>query len=234
MPHCAYKARCWTRRAWNPKTLSQIVGAQVFLKFENLQFTASFKERGACNKLTLLTPAEAPAWRGGHERGQPCAGRGLPRAAAGAAGGDRDAALYAGREGGAHARLWRRGGAARRHAGRGARPRLPSGRFRRADLCASLRRRGGGRRPGHAGAGDAARRARPGHAGDCGGRRRADCGRGHCGQGAQARHRGHWRADFALSGHGECRDRARTTRRARRPLPRALPWARRARSRRRW
>ena len=40
------------------KTLSQIVGAQVFLKFENLQFTASFKERGACNKLTLLTPAE--------------------------------------------------------------------------------------------------------------------------------------------------------------------------------
>ena len=40
------------------KTLSQIVGAQVFLKFENLQFTASFKERGACNKLALLTPEE--------------------------------------------------------------------------------------------------------------------------------------------------------------------------------
>ncbi|MFZ3125701.1 MAG: threonine ammonia-lyase [Acidovorax sp.] len=40
------------------RTLSDIVGAQVFLKFENLQFTASFKERGACNKLTLLTPAE--------------------------------------------------------------------------------------------------------------------------------------------------------------------------------
>ena len=40
------------------KTLSQIVGAQVFLKFENLQFTASFKERGACNKLTQLTPEE--------------------------------------------------------------------------------------------------------------------------------------------------------------------------------
>ena len=39
------------------KTLSQIVGAQVFLKFENLQFTASFKERGACNRLTLLTDA---------------------------------------------------------------------------------------------------------------------------------------------------------------------------------
>ena len=41
------------------KTLSEITGAQVFLKFENLQFTASFKERGACNKLAQLTPAES-------------------------------------------------------------------------------------------------------------------------------------------------------------------------------
>ncbi len=36
------------------RTLSQIVGARVFLKFENLQFTASFKERGALNKLLAL------------------------------------------------------------------------------------------------------------------------------------------------------------------------------------
>jgi len=36
------------------KTLSQITGAQIFLKFENLQFTASFKERGALNKLAAL------------------------------------------------------------------------------------------------------------------------------------------------------------------------------------
>jgi threonine dehydratase len=36
------------------KTLSEITGAQIFLKFENLQFTASFKERGACNKLAQL------------------------------------------------------------------------------------------------------------------------------------------------------------------------------------
>ncbi len=36
------------------KTLGAIVGAQVFLKFENLQFTASFKERGALNKLLSL------------------------------------------------------------------------------------------------------------------------------------------------------------------------------------
>ena len=41
------------------KTLSQIVGAQVFLKFENLQFTASFKERGACNRLAQLSPEES-------------------------------------------------------------------------------------------------------------------------------------------------------------------------------
>ncbi|MDR2327333.1 MAG: threonine ammonia-lyase [Acidovorax sp.] len=40
------------------QTLSQIVGAQVFLKFENLQFTASFKERGASNRLQLLSAEE--------------------------------------------------------------------------------------------------------------------------------------------------------------------------------
>ena len=40
------------------RTLSDITGAQVFRKFENLQFTASFKERGACNKLAQLTPAQ--------------------------------------------------------------------------------------------------------------------------------------------------------------------------------
>ena len=36
------------------RTLGQILGCQVFLKFENLQFTASFKERGALNKLMSL------------------------------------------------------------------------------------------------------------------------------------------------------------------------------------
>lgn len=40
------------------QTLSDITGAQVFLKFENLQFTASFKERGACNKLAQLSPEQ--------------------------------------------------------------------------------------------------------------------------------------------------------------------------------
>ena len=36
------------------RTLSQITGAEVYLKFENLQFTASFKERGALNRLSQL------------------------------------------------------------------------------------------------------------------------------------------------------------------------------------
>jgi threonine dehydratase len=40
------------------RTLSQLAGAQVFLKFENLQFTASFKERGALNKLLSLSAEE--------------------------------------------------------------------------------------------------------------------------------------------------------------------------------
>jgi len=36
------------------RTLSSIVGAEVYLKFENLQFTAAYKERGALNRLLLL------------------------------------------------------------------------------------------------------------------------------------------------------------------------------------
>lgn len=36
------------------RTLSAITGASVWLKFENLQFTAAFKERGALNKLMLM------------------------------------------------------------------------------------------------------------------------------------------------------------------------------------
>jgi len=40
------------------RTLSDILGAEVWLKFENLQFTASFKERGALNRMLELTPDE--------------------------------------------------------------------------------------------------------------------------------------------------------------------------------
>jgi threonine dehydratase len=40
------------------RTLSRLTGAEVFLKLENLQFTASFKERGALNKLLSLSAEE--------------------------------------------------------------------------------------------------------------------------------------------------------------------------------
>jgi threonine dehydratase len=39
------------------RTLSDITGASVWLKFENLQFTGTFKERGALNRLSAL-PAD--------------------------------------------------------------------------------------------------------------------------------------------------------------------------------
>jgi threonine dehydratase len=40
------------------RTLSAATGAKVWVKFENLQFTASFKERGALNALLLLADEE--------------------------------------------------------------------------------------------------------------------------------------------------------------------------------
>jgi threonine dehydratase len=40
------------------RTLSEIIGAEVWLKFENLQFTAAYKERGALNKLLQLSPED--------------------------------------------------------------------------------------------------------------------------------------------------------------------------------
>ena len=43
------------------RTLSEITGAEVWIKFENLQFTASFKERGALNKLLSLSNSERMA-----------------------------------------------------------------------------------------------------------------------------------------------------------------------------
>lgn len=44
--------------ARHSRILSEIAGADIFLKFENLQFTASFKERGALNKLLSLNAGE--------------------------------------------------------------------------------------------------------------------------------------------------------------------------------
>src|SRR6201993_2135071 len=40
------------------ETFSQSTANQVYLKLDNLQRTGAFKERGALNKLLLLTPEE--------------------------------------------------------------------------------------------------------------------------------------------------------------------------------
>ena len=41
------------------RTLSQMTGAEIWLKFENLQFTGSYKERGALNCLSKLDTDQA-------------------------------------------------------------------------------------------------------------------------------------------------------------------------------
>ncbi len=64
------------------KTLSQITGADIWLKFENLQFTAAYKERGALNALLLLTQEQRSrgviaASAGNHAQGLSYHGRRL-------------------------------------------------------------------------------------------------------------------------------------------------------------
>src|ERR1700755_1747207 len=56
------------------KTLSDLTGANVWLKFENLQFTAAYKERGALNRLLLMAESDRakgviPASAGNHAQG---------------------------------------------------------------------------------------------------------------------------------------------------------------------
>lgn len=56
------------------RTLSDITGAEIYLKFENLQFTASFKDRGALHKLLSLSAEQrqagvAAASAGNHAQG---------------------------------------------------------------------------------------------------------------------------------------------------------------------
>ncbi len=68
------------------RTLSEITGASLWLKFENLQFTASFKERGAYNKLSRLSAAERARGviamsAGNHAQGVACHARRLGIAA---------------------------------------------------------------------------------------------------------------------------------------------------------
>ncbi len=41
--------------------LSRLTGAEIYLKYDHLQATGAFKERGAANRIALLTPAERAA-----------------------------------------------------------------------------------------------------------------------------------------------------------------------------
>ena len=64
------------------QTLSQITGAQIWLKFENQQFTAAYKERGALNALLLLSEEQRAkgviaASAGNHSQGLSYHGRRL-------------------------------------------------------------------------------------------------------------------------------------------------------------
>ncbi len=40
------------------RTLSRLTGNTIFLKLENLQMTGSFKERGALNRILMMTDEE--------------------------------------------------------------------------------------------------------------------------------------------------------------------------------
>ena len=64
------------------RTLSEITGAEVWVKFENLQFTASYKERGALNRLSRLTEEERRRGVIAASRRQPRPGPRLSRPAA--------------------------------------------------------------------------------------------------------------------------------------------------------
>jgi threonine dehydratase len=56
--HAAIRGEIVRTPTLRSQTLSAILGCQLWLKFESLQFTASFKERGALNRLLQLTPDE--------------------------------------------------------------------------------------------------------------------------------------------------------------------------------
>ena len=76
------------------KALSTLSGNDVFLKLDNLQMTSSFKERGALNRILILTAEEKA--------------RGVVAASAGDSGSNLDAAAYAADQAFGHAELWRR------------------------------------------------------------------------------------------------------------------------------
>ncbi len=176
---------CCARRCLAAPPLSALTGAEVYVKYENLQVTNSFKERGACVKLAALGARRAPPRRDRHVGRQPCPGGGLSCPPPCHPGDHRHAGDDAVREGqgdrGARRdrRAVRRDAAGSPGARRGDRGRARSG------LGASLRRSAHHRRPGHHCAGNAGGRAGSRGSGRSDRRRRAD--RRQCHRGARAK-----------------------------------------------
>ena len=181
-PHRAHALR-------HSRTLSEITGAEVWVKFENLQFTAAYKERGALNKLLQLTDDERKrgviaASAGNHARAWPTT---PPRL------GMPVTIVMPRTTPFVKVEQTRAFGAEVVHRGR----QLRRGRRARAstlcderepDLRPPVQRPGRDGRPGHRRAGDARGRAGPRGPAGPDRRRRADRRRGH---GGQARQPGH-------------------------------------------
>ena len=131
------------------RTLGEICGCKLWLKFENLQFTSTFKERGALNRLTALIAGRAAARRDRDVGRQSRAGRGLSRQPARHSRHHRDAGGHADGEGREHPASRRRDRHFRRDAGGGGRvrPRARQGAGSHHDP--SLRRSADHRGPGH-------------------------------------------------------------------------------------
>ena len=92
----------------SPK-LSEITGAEIYVKFENLQVTNSFKDRGAYVKLSVSDGGRARPRRHRHVGRQPRPGGGLPRQPARHSGDHRDAGDDPLDQGRADAGAWRAG-----------------------------------------------------------------------------------------------------------------------------
>ncbi len=118
--------------------LSELTGAEVFVKYENLQVTNSFKERGALNKLASLTGNRPGAGRDRDVGRQSRAGGGLSRCPPRHRRDHRHAGDDAIREDCGDPRAWRGGGAARRDRRRSAGARGGVAGRARADLHPSL------------------------------------------------------------------------------------------------
>ena len=128
---------------------SHQTGNSIFFKLENLQMTGAFKERGALNKILLLTRGGEAPRRDRRIGRKPRAGRGLPRYQARHHSANLHAADNAARQGVCNARIWRSGDTGRRQLRRDMRGSNPALQGARTDVHSSVRRRGGDRGAGN-------------------------------------------------------------------------------------